>query len=301
MSKNKIFKQIYQYLLVTIGGTLNAVSLHVFVNPLQLIPGGFSGIASLIYYIVPQWDMSVIYLIINIPLLVVALIVMRGDFTFKTIWATIVCTAVLAILPEGLVFVAEPIISVVFAGFVIGMSMYVAHLGNGSNGGTEVIGRMITAKNPELDPSHSILLLNMAILSIGSLVLIIVAHKSVLVVFYSVLFVYLGGTVLGILGRGFNHPQKLLIVTDKHKQISQLIVNKTHRGVTILPTYDNQGCERDKKMVMVLCRYRQSHMLKQLISSCDKDAFVVIKDIHYVFSRPDFIRGYKYDKTNSSH
>lgn len=281
---------------MTVAGTLIAISLHVFINPLQLLPGGFSGIASLISYIVPSLEVSTLYILLNIPLLIVALVVMRGDYTFKTIWATVVSSLVLAILPDKLVFVEQPLISVVFAGFIFGMAVFIAHQNNGSNGGTEVIGKMVSIKRPELDISRSLLTLNMSILVVGSIVMIIVADQSPISIFYSAMFVTIEGSVLGMLSRGFNHPQKLLIVTKHHQDIANAILQKTNRGVTLIPTYDRCGCERQEKIVVVLCRYRQCNLLKHIIAKHDKDAFVIIKDIHYIFSRPEFIRGYKYDK-----
>lgn len=296
VSNSKLFKTIKQYILVTLGGILNGATLHIFINPLQLLPGGFSGIASLLYYLIPGSNMSLIYIIINIPLLILALIMIRGDFTFKTIWATVVCTVTLAVLPEQLVFVAEPLIGVFIGGFCIGMAMYLAHCGNGSNGGTEVIGKMVAIKRPELDISHSILLLNMSILVVGSIVMTAVAGQNPISIFYSAMFICTGGAVMGMLSRGFNHPQKLMIVTNNGQIISQEIVARTHRGTNIMCTCNGDGTERDKCIVMVLCQYRQCHLIKQLVAKYDKDAFVIIKDVHYVFSRPDFTRGYNYDK-----
>ncbi len=282
--------------MMTVAGTLIALSLHIFINPLQLLPGGFSGIASLISYIVPSLEVSTLYLLLNIPLLIVALFVMRGDYTFKTIWATTVSSVVLALLPDELVFVEQPLISVVFAGFIFGTAVFIAHQNNGSNGGTEVIGKMVAIKRPELDISKSLLTLNMSVLVVGSIVMIIVANQSPISIFYSATFITIEGAVLGMLSRGFNHPQKLLIITKSHQAIGSEILEKTHRGVTLIPTYDKCGCEREDKIVVVLCRYRQCSLLKHIVAKHDKDAFVIIKDIHYIFSRPDFIRGYQYDK-----
>lgn len=282
--------------MMTVAGTLIALSLHVFINPLQLLPGGFSGIASLISYIVPTLEVSTLYILLNIPLLIVALFVMRGDYTFKTIWATTVSSVVLALLPDELVFVEQPLISVVFAGFIFGTAVFIAHQNNGSNGGTEVIGKMVAIKKPEVDISKSLLMLNMSVLVVGSIVMIIVADQSPISIFYSAVFITIEGSVLGMLSRGFNHPQKLLIITEKYQDIGSAILEKTHRGVTLVPTYDKDGCERDTKIVVVLCRYRQCSLLKHIVSKYDKDAFVIIKDIHYIFSRPEFIRGYQHDK-----
>ena len=171
---------IKQYLWVTVAGMLNGISMYTFVNPSHLIAGGFSGLASALTYVLDpliagmEYEslMSIVYFALNIPLLICSLIFLRGDFTFKTIWATVVCTLTLGVLAyfPNLQFTDSRLIAIIFGGILIGVSMYIASQNNGSNGGTEVIAKIVAKYRPEIDLSRVILTANFVILMGGSII-----------------------------------------------------------------------------------------------------------------------------------
>lgn len=300
LSSKKVLQLLKEYALVTLAAVLNSISLFTFVNPSKLIAGGFSGLSSTLTYVVLLFTdvlpfdkmMSLLYFVLNVPLLICSLIFLRGDFTAKTIWNTIVSTITLAILPSELKFEESRLIAIIFGGILVGMAMYVAYLQNGSNGGTEIIARIVAKYRPEQDISKIILLANFAITVAGSVVVMLVQGENFTVILYSIMYVLMGGNVLGILKRGFNHPQKFLIITTEYDQISADIDNEFKRGHTVIElenSYDGQK----RKMIMVIVQYRQMHRLKQIVKYRDPHAFTIVKDVHDVFSRPTFNRSYK--------
>ncbi len=297
-------KKLREYFFVTIAGMLNAVSLYAFVNPSNLVAGGFSGLSSVIAHVIVAIDpaasfdslMSIVYFCLNVPLLIVSLILLRGDFTFKTIWATVVCTITLDVLPQifpGLRFDDSALIAVIFGGVIIGLSMYIAAVNNGSNAGTEVIAKVVSKYHPEIDLSKVILIANLCITIMGSVVvMLVVPNASFVVVLYSLTYVILGGTMMGIFTRGFDHPQKFIIVTTQYDLLAEIILNKFGRGLTLLDVEPTEG-QPVRKALLVVVQYRQAAHLKEILKKYDPDAFTFIKDVHDVFSRPSFNRSYK--------
>ena len=304
LTKKSFLTLAKEYLMVTFAGILNALSLYSFVNPSKLIAGGFSGLSSVLSYVFDpliaavEFDelMSIIYFILNAPLLICSLIFLRGDFTFKTIWSTIVCTAVLAFFPMVNFPKFEDhyakIIAIAFGGALIGFSMYVASEYNGSNGGTEVIAKLVAKYHPEIDLSKVVFIANIIIMVTGSVVVMLYTDERATVIVYSYLYIAMGTQIFGMFRRGFNHPQKFLIVTTEYEQISQEITSKFRRGCSFM---DAQSAPDGptRKVVMVVVQHRQSPLLKQIIRRIDPNAFTIIKDVYDVFSRPTFNRSYK--------
>ncbi len=300
-SKRNFGQLLWDYVVVTFAGLLNAVSMFTFVNPSNLIAGGFSGLASsvthLLVLFVPnvqfESTMSIVYFLINIPLLACSLIFLRGDFTFKTIWATIVCTVFLAIFPVEFQFHGSRLVAAIVGGVIIGVSMYVATIHNGSNGGTEIIAKIISKKNPEIDISNVLSVANIFLSVSGSLLLVFLQGESIWTIVYSLVYVVSGVSVLGILSRGLDHPQKFIICTNKAEQLAQAIVDQFGRGLQLVDMHDCYPSHPDNKMIVVVVQYRQSSRLKRLIRYHDASAFTFVKDVHDVFSRPNFNRSYK--------
>ncbi|MCH5152101.1 MAG: YitT family protein [Clostridiales bacterium] len=305
LTAKSFLTKLKEYLFMTVAGIVNGFSMYTFVNPAHLVAGGFSGLSSALTYIIAplipgvEFEnlVSIVYLGLNIPLLICSLIFLRGDFTFKTIWATVVCTATLAILPAfpELQF-NQPnarLISVIFGGILIGYAMYIAAEYNGSNGGTEVIARIVAKYHPEMDLSKVILIANVAINVLGSVIVIFKLNESPAIAIYSLMYIFVGTTVLGMLARGFNHPQKFLIVTTEYEQIMEDITTHFKRGCSCMDVVSKDPDSPERKMVMVIVQYRQMAQLKRLICHRDPHAFTIVKDVHDVFSRPTFNRSYK--------
>lgn len=294
---------VKEYLIVAFAGVLNAVSLYSFVNPSKLIAGGFSGLASALMYVfkgiitsvTPDNLMSIIYFILNVPLLTCSLIFLRGDFTFKTIAATLVCTGMLAVLPEFNFpkFDDSRLIAIAFGGIIIGVSMYIASEVNGSNGGTEIIAKIVYKYHPEMDLSKVVLMANLLIAVAGSIVVMIVEGERVSIVIYSFMYIFMGSTVFGMFKRGFDHPQKFIIVTTEYEQLASDITARFKRGCSCIGTQSTMPDQPERKIIMVVVQHRQSPALKHMIRARDPNAFTIVKDVYDVFSRPTFNRSYK--------
>lgn len=304
LTAKSVLTRAKEYLFVTVAGVLNALSLYSFVNPSRLIAGGFSGLSSALTYVfyrlipsVPFDDlMSIVYFILNVPLLICAIIFLRGDFTFKTIWATLSCTGALAILPKFFPKFQEPhakLIAIAFGGILIGLAMYVAAEYNGSNGGTEVIAKIVYKFHPEIDLSKVVLVANLAITFAGSVIVMAIEGEKVSVVIYSLLYIFTGTQVFGMLRRGFNHPQKFLIVTTEHERLAEEITKRFKRGCSTFDAQKTSPDQPQRKVVMVVVQFRQSPQLKKLIRDVDPNAFTIVKEVYDVFSRPTFNRSYK--------
>lgn len=297
------WKKVREYLWMTVAGVLNAITLYTFLNPSNLIAGGFSGLSSAVTHVLEyflktgRYDdmMSIVYFVINIPLLICSVVFLRGDFTIKTVYATLVCTAILALFPviHFPQFTESKTIGVIFGAVIIGYSMYIASEVNGSNGGTEIIARIVSKYHPEIDLSKVILISNFIIAVAGSIVVIFIKSENFAIIVYSLAYVVLGSMFMGMFKRGFNHPQKFMIVTSQYEQLANDITTYFKRGCSCVDVEGNYPVEPSRKIIMVVVQYRQRQYLKQLIKARDPDAFVFVKDVYDVFSRPTFNRSYK--------
>ena len=303
LTAKTVLNKLKEYWWMTVAGLLNAVTLYTFLNPSNLIAGGFSGLSSAVTHVIEyfmqtgHYDdmMSVVYFVFNIPLLICSVIFLRGDFTFKTVYATLICTAALAIFPNISFpqFTESRTIAIIFGAVIIGYSMYIASEFNGSNGGTEILARIVAKYHPEIDLSKVILTANFVIAVAGSVVVIIIKDESLAIIVYSLAYVVMGSMFMGMFKRGFNHPQKFMIVTTEYEQLAEDITAYFGRGCSCMDVCSDDPSLPERKIVMVIVQYRQRQHLKQLVNARDPHAFVFIKDVYDVFSRPAFNRSYK--------
>ena len=134
---------------------------------------------------------------------------------------------------------------------------------------------------------------NFSIAIVGSVVVMLVkGGTTVDMILYSLMYILIGGTVMGMFKRGFNHPQKFCIITTKYEEIGEALTNKFKRGYMTMDV-ENSFDGQTRKMIAVVVQYRQMPQLKKIIKRLDPQAFTFVKDVHDVFSRPTFNRSYK--------
>ena len=81
-------KKFKEYLLTTVGIALTAIALEYFFFPCDIAAGGVSGIGLVINKLIGI-DTSLVVLILNIFLFVLAFIVLGKSFGAKSIYATV--------------------------------------------------------------------------------------------------------------------------------------------------------------------------------------------------------------------
>ena len=88
--KKKLLIEKYsiQFFLIGIGCLFMAVSTSLFLLPSQLSTGGFTGIATVVYYIF-KIPIGVTMLILNVPLLILGFFRIGKEFLIKSLVGTI--------------------------------------------------------------------------------------------------------------------------------------------------------------------------------------------------------------------
>ena len=153
MLQNKaLWNEVKDYLFITLGLLLYTFGWTVFMLPYQIVTGGVTGIAAIVFY-ASGIPISYTYFIINLALLVVALKVLGFKFMVKTVYAILmlsmflwvaqnIMTAddghLLRVLGEGNVFM-----SMVIGCCFTGTSLAIVFLHNGSTGGTDIVAAIV--------------------------------------------------------------------------------------------------------------------------------------------------------------
>ena len=94
-NKKSLWQWITEYFAVFVASILIAISMYTFVTPTKLFAGGITGVASAVAFVVCSFVdtvtveqlVPVFYISLNVPIMILALVFLRGDFTAKTIFS----------------------------------------------------------------------------------------------------------------------------------------------------------------------------------------------------------------------
>ena len=283
MRKQQIWNETKDYLFITIGLLLYTISFTVFLMPYQIVAGGVTGLAAIVYY-ATGFRIENTYIIINLALLVVALKVLGFKFMMKTIFAIftlyfmlIVAQDILPKQPNGLPIKllgeGQDFMSMVIGCVITGIALATVFLNNGSTGGTDIIAASI---NKYHNISLGTVLIAVDFCIIGSCMFIPQfgtyierAHK----VMFGLCVMTLENVSLDYVMNARRESVQFMIFSRKYMEIADEIGTQTNHGVTIL---DGHGwyTGQDVKVLCVLAKKNESTEIFRMIKMIDPNAFV---------------------------
>lgn len=267
--KQKIFREIRDYLMIALGLILYGIGWTGFLLPSDIPSTAVPGIASIIYW-GTGFPVQYSYLIINFLLLLLALKILGLKFCLKTIFAVVTLTAILSVIQEvvtGPLIHNQPFMSCVLGASFCGAGIGISFSANGSTGGTDIIAAIVN-KYRDISLGRVILMCDVVIISSSYLVL----HDWEKVVYgYVVLFI--SSFVLDQVVNSARQSVQFFIISNKYEEIGKRINKDMHRGVTFI---DGVGCYTNKqvKMMFVLAKKSESNTIFRLIKDIDPNAFV---------------------------
>ncbi len=278
-------RAIREYIIITVGLFTYAFAWVAVILPADIVGGGVSGAAVLIYHATGGEaggiPLAVSILVLNGILLVIASFIIGFRFSTKTIYGVIVLSFAMGFLqqliPVDLLGLAQDkLLSGILGGALSGIGISVCFSQGGSTGGTDIIAMII---NKYRSVSYGRVLMTCDFLVIGLSYFI---GNGISTVIYSYVLVAVAGYTVDTIVAGNKQSSQLFIISKHYDRIAERIVGDAHRGVTLL---DGQGwySKQPMKIVLVVCRKNETSTIFRIIKDCDPDAFITVGSVMGVY------------------
>ena len=274
IQKDKLFswKWIKNYSLILIGAFIMASGFVLFITPYKIVPGGVYGISIVLHYVFGT-PVGLTALFFDVPLTLIGIKVLGPRFGMKTV-VGFLSTAIfmdtltyfygIDPLVEG-----DALLSSIFGGLFIGVGLGLIFKSRATSGGTDIVAMMIS-KYTKLPVGQLLIVIDSVIVLLGLL-----AFGDWKIPLYSLIVIFITGKVVDIILEGMNYDKVLFIISEKHKEIRDKIVNDLNRGGTYLKGEGMyQGA--DKSIAFVVVNRREMTMLQDFINTIDPNAFVTV-------------------------
>ena len=154
-----------------LGSIVLAVGIYSFVEPLKIAPGGVSGIALMINYLT-DLPVGMVTFAINVPLVIVAWIVLGRDFAVKTLVTALISTVMLdnVVTPVFPQYVGDKLLSAIVGGVLMGLGMGLVFRRGSTTGGTDIISCIIKEKRPNLPIGRALLTVDITVIIFSMIV-----------------------------------------------------------------------------------------------------------------------------------
>ena len=281
-SKKDYLKSFYwkDYIMIFAGLILYAVGLTGFLLPNKIVTGGLAGVTVLIKSAteIPLW---VSYVSINAVLLIFAWKIVGKNFVIKTV----VSVAVLTILLRyGEFYITKPIIhadallSSMIGAMFCGAGLGLVYSVNGSTGGTDIIGAVVT-KYRHVSMGRVLLLVDILIVASSFFLFRSVEKIAIGLIVMAVMYY-----AVDVMISGMRQSVQFFIFTSKYDEVASHINSEIKRGCTII---DGMGwySKNSQKIIIVMARKTESTSIFRLVKSIDQDAFITQANVVGVYGK----------------
>jgi uncharacterized membrane-anchored protein YitT (DUF2179 family) len=271
-------KKFREYILVTIGFVLVALSIEVFLAPNKIAAGGVSGIAIIINSLFPALDVGMLMLVMNVLLFIVGFIVIGNKFGTKSIYASLGLSGTIWLMDKFFVYdkviTKDLMLATIFGTLLSGIGMAIVFNQNASTGGTDIIAKILN-KFFHMDIGKSLLAVDFLVTIFAG-----VAFGADAAM-YALLSVIINGFVIDNVIEGLNTVKELMIISSKMKEISEYIIKELDRGCTIFHGTGGFSA-KDTYILYTVLNRKQFIKLKRFIKEVDKTAFITVSEAHEV-------------------
>lgn len=293
--KSSFWTTLKEYGLVTIGVVAYALGWSIFLLPNNLIGGGVSGFASILFY-ATGIPMGVTYLVLNIILLLVGTKILGTGFGGKTIYAVMATAVMLAVFPKVIPtdFIREfalsngKLICTIIGGVIAGMGIGLSISQGGSTGGTDIVA-LLWCKFHPASPGRVILIVDIVII-LSSLLFpsytesgeVLPFVEKIAVIVYGLIQVTVSGYAVDLYLSGSKQSVQAFIFTKKVTEMADAIAFGMKRGVTVIPAKGWYSKE-DKEVLMVVTRKTDLNLLLRYVKTIDPGAFLSVSSVMGVY------------------
>lgn len=276
---NKRF--VKKYLMLTAACFLYGAGISLFIDPNNLAPGGMSGLSIILNRLIPL-ETGTIYLILNIPVLLLGLSKFGWRFIGSTLYVTFIVSAATNLFAFFRPATVQPLLGGLFGGILVAVGIGVVMRNGATTGGTDIIVKCLRLRFPHLRTGTLFLMIDAVIIGIGGIV-----FGDVDAVLYSVISACATSYVLDKVLYGNDGAKLIYIISDEAEAITGRILMELDVGVTHL---EGSGAYKnvEKKVIMCVVRKQLAHKVEAIVKEEDDTAFMIISSAAEIYGE-----GYK--------
>lgn len=268
-------QMLQDFLFMALGVTIAAVALKLFLVPNHFFDGGVTGISLLVYESY-HFNLGLVILILNLPLIVISYYSVGRRFALRTLLSVILLGIALLLIPNTAV-TADKLLICIFGGAFLGIGIGLIMRTGAALDGIEVLA-VYTLKKTSFTITEIILGINIIIFTIAGF------RFGLETALYSILTYFTATRCIDYVVEGLQAYTGVTIVSARSEAIKYQLVNKLGRGITVykgergfLPGQFDVSADCD--IIFTVITRLELRKLKNLVYDVDPKAFVFANTI----------------------
>lgn len=282
--KSKILNFIKTYSLIILGCIVYSLGVALFLDANNLAAGGVTGIAIIINYIT-DWPTGVLYVIINIPLLILGAIFFGKKFLISTAFSTLLSSVLIWFFTFlfkdcfDLLPLTDNLIASLVGGALYGGGLGLIFRMGSTTAGTDIIVKILRKKFRHISSGVVSMIIDIIIVCSSAFV-----YQDFELICYTLISIVLFTVSFDWVLYGGNSAKLVYIVTtaDKSEPICHAILIDLDSSATIL---DGKGAYTGSDRTIIMCAVKKILFpkLRDVVRNNDPNAFVIVSSAQEVY------------------
>jgi uncharacterized membrane-anchored protein YitT (DUF2179 family) len=267
--KSFVYSVFWNCGLITGGSLIQAIVFKAIALPQNFVPGGLFGVGSLIYYKTDLFNPGLIYLLLNIPMLLIGYYYISRRFVLYSGLSMLLVSAFYQLVDFQIQIDNQLYAALVF-GTLLGLGAGMVLRSLGSNGGIDVIAVILFQKfNIGVGKVYfgfNVILFSFSFLSLDNDLVIA-----------SMIAVFVCSQAVDYALSLFNQRKLAMIVSEKPDEIADQVMTYLKIGATSLPATGTYQ-KKEKAVLMVVINNIQLKRLEEIVFSIDEYALFIVEN-----------------------
>ncbi|MDO5590119.1 MAG: YitT family protein [Lachnospiraceae bacterium] len=269
---------IREILILTFGMFITSIAVYFFLIPSKLVIGSMSGLA-IVVNALTGLPISVITLIMNVILLVLAYVLIGKEFGLKTVYTALLLSPFLYMF-EKLVPMQESLmkdqwLDLLCFVIILGFAQTILFRENASSGGLDILAKIVN-KYFHVELGTSVTIAGAAICCSAFLV------YDLRTVIIGLIGTFINGLVLDHFIVGFNSRKRVCIFSDEHEKLRAYIIDELQRGATVHPILGGYKNEEKFEIETLMTRNEFSSLM-EFVKEEKIQAFITANTVSEIY------------------
>ncbi len=270
-----------KYLIITLVSILYGAGTSLFLDPNDLVPGGLTGIAMILNRFIPIGT-GTFFLIMNIPIIILAWYKFGGKFIVSTLYA-VGCVSVATDIFTGMPAITkEPLLAVFMGDILIAFSIATIFKCGATSGGADIIIKLLRLKYPHIRTGRLFMIFDISVVALSG-----VLFQNVDAALYAFIGIFVMSAVMDLVLYGQDEANMVFIISEKSEFLADKMMMDVDAGVTFL-TGRGAYSKKEKNVIMCVVRKSVYPKIEEIIKKEDPTAFLIVTHANEIYGE-----GYK--------
>ena len=278
--QNSKYRRAFDIILIFLGTLFMSAPVKLIYEPMKMVMGGFGGFAIVVKYFAEGFGMEIpVWLtnaVLNIPVFIIALIVLGKDFVTKTLLGEVSFAVWLYLIPTYDICGGDFLLAVALGGLLDGVGIGLIFLTNSTSGGTDMVSAILHKFFKHYSVPSILFVVDGLIVVLGAFVL---GFRNAM---YGIITIYVLTKISDTMLEGVKFAKLVYIISDEYDKIAKLIMSEMDRGVTALAA-KGMYTNKDKSMLFCVVGKKEIVKIKEIAAVTDPKSLIIVSDVREVF------------------